>query len=135
MLFRSGLVTDGNQRILWNRVDRGSTAQIRDPQRAAYDIIKNLDTFKEAAEIGEGVLMLDARGCSLNQVLYFIGQGYPVLAYTDDGSYVLLNGFDQYNVSIFYPDTGETMKMGLNDGNAYFQARKNDFLCAVAPGE
>ena len=130
-----GLVTDGNQRILWNRVDRGSTAQIRDPQRAAYDIIKNLDTFKEAAEIGEGMLMLDARGCSLNQVLYFIGQGYPVLAYTDDGSYVLLNGFDQYNVSIFYPDTGETMKMGLNDGNAYFQARKNDFLCAVAPGE
>lgn len=130
-----GLVTDENQRILWNRVDRGGSATIRDPQRAAYEIIRNLGSFTEEVETESGVMLLDARGCSLNQVLYFIGQGYPVLTYTEENHYVLLNGFDQYNVSIFYPETGETIKMGLNDGGEYFKNRKNDFICAVNVGD
>lgn len=130
-----GLVTDENQRILWNRVDRGGSVTIRDPQRAAYEIIRNLGSFTEEVETESGVMLLDARGCSLNQVLYFIGQGYPVLTYTEENHYVLLNGFDQYNVSIFYPETGETIKMGLNDGGEYFKNRKNDFICAVNVGD
>ena len=85
-------------------------------------------------ELENGVMLLDARGCLLNQVLYFIGQGYPVLAYLEDGGYVLLNGFDQYNVSLFNPATGESWKMGLNDGAQYFADRKNDFICAVNVG-
>lgn len=130
-----GLVTDTAQRILWNRVDRGGSIQIRDTQRAAYEIIRNLGNFQGNTETDTGVMLLDARGLSLSQVLYFIGQGYPVLAYTEYGSYVLLNGFDQYNVSIFYPDTEESAKMGLNDGGAYFADRKNDFICAVRVGD
>ena len=27
-------------------------------------------------------MLIDARGCDLNQVLYFIDKGYPVIAYT-----------------------------------------------------
>lgn len=130
-----GLVTDENQRILWNRVDRGGAVTIRDPQRAAYEILRNLESFIEETETEDGVILLDARGCSLSQVLYFIGQGYPVLAYTEENRYVLLNGFDQYNVSVFYPETGETVKMGLNDGGEYFKSRKNDFICAVNVGD
>ena len=57
------------------------------------------------------------------------------MTYTEENHYVLLNGFDQYNVSIFYPDTGETIKMGLNDGGEYFKNRKNDFICAVNVGD
>lgn len=129
-----GLVTDECQRILWNRVNRGPAVTIRDPQREAYDIIRSLGVFTEEMELENGVMLLDARGCLLNQVLYFIGQGYPVLAYLEDGGYVLLNGFDQYNVSLFDPATGESWKMGLNDGAQYFADRKNDFICAVKVG-
>ena len=130
-----GMVTDKYQRILWNRVDRGSAITIRDPHRAAYEIIRNLGTFTEEMVTDNSIMLLDARGCSLNQVLYFIGQEIPVLAYTDNDSYVLLNGFDQYNVSIFYPETGQSVKMGLNDGREYFESRKNDFICAVKVGD
>lgn len=130
-----GLVTDQNQRVLWNRVNRDSTAAIREPEKRAYDIIRNLGEFTRSMEIDGEVVLLDARGCSLNQVLYFIGQGYPVLAYIENGTYVLLNGFDQYNISIFNPSTGETTKMGLNDGANFFANRKNDFICAVDAGD
>lgn len=130
-----GLVTDENQRILWNRVDRQPIVTIQDPQKAAYDILRGLGEFTESVNTDSGVAVLDARGCSLNQVLYFIGQGCPVLAYIDNGAYVLLNGFDQYNVSVFDPSTGETVKMGLNDGGEYFANRKNDFICAVNAGD
>lgn len=132
---KMGLVTDKNQRIVWNRVNRNSTASIRDPQKEAYDIIRSLGELTESMETDNQVVILDARGCSVNQVLYFIGQGYPVLAYTENGNYVFLNGFDQYNVSIFDPYTGESIKMGLNDSAEYFQNRKNDFICAAKPGD
>lgn len=132
---KMGLVTDKNQRIVWNRVNRNSTASIRDPQKEAYDIIRSLGELTESMETDNQVVILDARGCSVNQVLYFIGQGYPVLAYTENGNYVFLNGFDQYNVSIFDPSTGESIKMGLNDSAEYFQNRKNDFICAAKPGD
>lgn len=132
---KMGLVTDKNQRIVWNRVNRNSTASIRDPQKEAYDIIRSLGELTESMETDNQVVILDARGCSVNQVLYFIGQGYPVLAYTENGNYVFLNGFDQYNVSIFDTSTGESIKMGLNDSAEYFQNRKNDFICAAKPGD
>lgn len=128
---KMGLVTDRNQRIVWNRVNRDSIATVRDPQKEAYDIIRSLGEFTESMETDNGVILLDARGCLLNQVLYFIGQGYPVLAYIEGGEYVLLSGFDQYNISVFNPSTGESVKMGLNDGAEYFENRKNDFICAV----
>ena len=130
-----GLVTDEKQQIIWNRVNRDPAVTIRDAQKAAYDIIRSLGEFAESMNTDSGVTLVDARGCSLNQVLYFIGQGYPVLAYVENGSYVLLNGFDQYNVSIFDPSTGQSVKMGLNDGGQYFANLKNDFICAVTTGD
>ena len=130
-----GLVTDEKQQIIWNRVNRDPAVTIRDAQKAAYDIIRSLGEFTESMNTDSGVTLVDARGCSLNQVLYFIGQGYPVLAYVENGSYVLLNGFDQYNVSIFDPSTGQSVKMGLNDGGQYFANLKNDFICAVTTGD
>lgn len=66
------------------------------------------------------------------QVLYFVDQGIPVLAYTGEEEYLLLCGYDQYNVTVYNPVTRETMKVGLNDGTEYFRLRGNDFVCAIA---
>ena len=75
--------------------------------------------------------MIDAEGCSLSQVLYFIDKGIPVIAYVESGKYLLLTGFDQYNITLYDPDTQESWKMGLGDGEAYFNNLQNDFICAV----
>jgi len=79
------------------------------------------------------MVLLDARGCSLGQVQYFLGQGYPVLGYGQDGEPFLLTGYDQYNVTIFQQESGESWKMGLNDATNYFLSSGNDFICGIFP--
>lgn len=128
---RMGVVTDNNQRILWGRVNRRALKTIKDPLMAAGKLTRNLEGFTGNEAYDNGIIMLDARGCSLNQILYFIDKGCPVAAYTSEGSYVLLNGYDQYNVSIFDPSAQSSVKMGLNDAANYFESLGNDFVCGL----
>lgn len=127
---KMGYVTDGSHQILWDRINRNPMKTIRDPKTAAYKLTSRLSEITSRQEY-EDIIILDARGCSLNQVLYFIDQGCPVVAYQNDGSYLLLYGYDQYNVSVYDPVTESISKMGLGDGNTYFQNMNNDFICGL----
>ena len=127
-----GVVTDKDRNILWNRVKRGNIRNIRDPQSAFAPLARHLDTFTESQVYeNENLVVLNARGSSLAQMLYFIDQGIPVAGYTGEGQYLILCGFDQYNVTVFDPQSGELYKAGLNDSTEYFRVRGNDFICAV----
>lgn len=128
---KMGLVTDQNQEIVWNRVNRQLSRNIKDPMTKAASFVRQLEGFTESRIYENEVLLLDARGCILNQVLYFIGQGCPVAAYLMDGSYLLISGYDQYNVTLYNPVTGDSQKMGHNDAAAYFEGQGNDFVCGV----
>lgn len=128
---KMGYVTDGNHQILYNRINRNPTKTIRDPKTAAYRLTSHLGEVA-SSQIYDDIMILDARGCSLSQVLYFIDQGIPVAAYQGDGGYLLLYGYDQYNVSIYDPVSESTYKMGLGDGNTYFQSLNNDFICGLS---
>lgn len=128
---KMGYVVDDRQRIVWNRVSRSPARTIRDPQSAAYNITKHLAEFTGNKDFGDGKLVLDARGCMLSQMLYFIDEGIPVIAYTEENRYMLLYGFDQYNISLLDPSTGQFSKMGLNDAGEYFARYGNDFISAV----
>ncbi len=128
---RMGIVTDQNQQILWSRVNRGSTKNIRDPLTAFAAVERHLDGFSSSRSYNDGMVLLDARGCSMTQMLYFVDQGIPVIGYTGEGSYLLLCGFDPYNVSVYDSSTREIFKVGLNDSTEYFRLRGNDFVCGV----
>lgn len=123
-----GLVTDENQHIVWDRINKRPIVNIKDPMAQAARLLRGVEDFGSSQTYEGGLLMVDARGCSLNQMLYFIDKGTPVLAYTGPGTYVLLSGYDQYNVTLYNPQTQESEKMGLNDAAAYFDALKNDFI-------
>lgn len=124
-----GLVVDENQNIVWDRINKRPIVNIKDPMAKANKIISYLNEFSVSQEYEGGLLMVDARECSLSQVLYFIDKGTPVVAYVEEGKYVLLSGYDQYNVTIYDPETQESRKMGQNDATAYFEALGNDFVC------
>lgn len=126
-----GFVTDQNQHLVWDRINRGPIRNIKYPVEEARKMTKYLDTFDGSRMYEEGLILIDASGCSLNQVLYYIDKGIPVIAYVDSGQYVLLSGYDQYNVTIYDPQTQEIQKMGLNDAAEYFKGLQNDFLCAL----
>ena len=126
-----GFVTDQNQHVVWDRINRGPIRNIKSPVEEVRKMTKYLDSFDGSRMYEEGLILIDASGCSLNQVLYYIDKGIPVIAYVDAGQYVLLSGYDQYNVTIYDPQTQETQKMGLNDATEYFKVLQNDFLCAL----
>lgn len=128
---KMGIVTDQNQEILWNRVNRRAMRNIKEPLTAAAAFVGGLEDFSGRESEKEEVLFLDARGCTLSQVLYFVGRGCPVAAYTGQGGYLLISGYDQYNVTIYDPASGGSQKMGLNDASAYFNSLGNDFVCGV----
>ncbi|MEQ2425256.1 hypothetical protein [Enterocloster hominis (ex Hitch et al. 2024)] len=126
-----GFVTDGNQHIVWDRINRGPIRNIKSPVEEARKMTKYLESFDGSRMYEEGLILIDAGGCSLNQILYYIDKGIPVISYVDAGRYVLLSGYDQYNVTLYDPQTQETTKMGLNDATEYFKVLQNDFLCAL----
>lgn len=125
-----GIVTDFDQRILWDRVNRSNIRTVREPQTLASALLNGIDGLEESS-VGNGLMILDARGCTLNQILYFIGQGCPVIGYTEGGNYLILYAYDQYNITALNPLTGESMKMGLNDSAEYFSRYGNDFVCGI----
>ena len=127
---KMGVVTNQNQEILWNRVNRPPVKNMKDPLKTGAAFVRNLPGFTEDKAM-DGVFMIDARGCTLNQILYFIGQGCPVAVYTGQSDYILLSGYDQYNVTLYNPQTKESQKMGLNDASNYFSNLGNDFVCGV----
>ena len=121
-----GIVTDGDGNMFWSRVGRADMMTIRNPESLVPDLERYLKGFEEGdQETSDGGAIVDAGGLSLNQVLYFISRGYPVAAYTGDGSYAVIYGYDSYNIScLWYPGTEQAYaeKMGLNDASAWFEA-------------
>lgn len=132
-----GLVTDENDRVVWVRANRSDAKMIRDVQNMAGTVSRYLSDMADGKTTSsDGTELIDARGLTLNQILYFVYAGMPVVAYLGDGSYGLICGYDAYNIScLWYPGTefAYTDKMGLNDAAAFFEGNGgNDFICFLA---
>ena len=132
-----GLVTDENDRVVWVRANRSDAKTIRDVQNMAGTVSRYLSDMADGKTTSsDGTELIDARGLTLNQILYFVYAGMPVVAYLGDGSYGLICGYDAYNIScLWYPGTefAYTDKMGLNDAAAFFEGNGgNDFICFLS---
>ena len=128
---RMGYVTDQNGRMIWNRINRSPICNLKDPWTRSETFRTGLESFRKNGIYGD-LMVLDGSGCSLNQMLYFIDKGIPVLAYTEGGSYLLLTGYDPYNVTLYSPDLQESWKMGQGDAAAYFEGLGNSFFIGLA---
>lgn len=76
----------------------------------------------------EGRKILNLQGCSLDMVLYYPDREIPVLAVLQDGSAVLITGFNEQNVVIMDPQTGKVSKKGMNDARTWFAENGNRFI-------
>ena len=128
---KMGFVTDESGHLVWDRINRQPIRNLKDPSGAAGAVMSHLDGFTRSTLYEDGIMVIDATGCTLNQVLYFIDKGIPAAAYREDGSYVLLSGYDTYNVTIYDPAVQENVKMGLGDAAAHFGSQHNRFLCGL----
>lgn len=87
---------------------------------SAVEILKKKQPKKE---------IYDLRGCTLNQVLYYICQGQPILGTINGNSYVIITGYDFYNAVLLNPVTGQTYKQGIEETEEQFRQSGYKFIC------
>jgi len=64
-------------------------------------------------------------------VLYYVNKDIPVLAMMEDGSAVLIIGFNEKNTVVMNPETGTVYKVGMNDSTEWFEKSGNRFITYV----
>lgn len=150
----AGVVIDGKGEVVWrrgNRVarnqimaikeaaaseERGSTAVCLDTMLAYEGISRNT---QDLLDEGENVLrileknledftILNLTGCSVDAVLYYVNQDIPVLALLEDGSAVLLVGFNETNVGIMDPRKGSIDRMNTDQCVEWLAQNGNQFI-------
>lgn len=118
---RGGVVVDGSSRVIWNRykpqessvgIAEGSLVPSENTQAAATDALlavlginksseslyarglSTMDCLREA-----GVSVINLTGSGIEEALFFVGKGLPLIAKTDAGKYELVYGYSGNNVS------------------------------------
>lgn len=85
----------------------------------AYDVLKNnLNS----------IYVLNLTGCKMDMMLYYVNQDIPVLSVLNDGSAVLIIGFNEQNIVLMDPNSGTIYKMGMNDARQMFEENFNRFM-------
>ena len=114
-----GMVTDENGRVVWNRVNRGNIRTLGDVEAQAAGFASILREFDGTRRMDDGSLILDCRGFSIPQILYFIDRGNLVAGYTEGGAYLLIYGFDPYNCLLYTSFEYKTRTADANDIYSY----------------
>lgn len=116
--------------------ERGALAVCLDAMLANEGITRNSQYLLDRGETVLRILeenmedadILDLTGCPLDAVLYYVNRDIPVLALLEDGSAVLLVGFNEYNAGMLNPLTGSIEKMGMDDSGEWFEENGNQFI-------
>ncbi len=158
----SGVVIDGNGYYVWTKGNRELRNQIMaiqgetvseekdslavclDTMLAYEGVVRNSEYMLKKGEAVVDILkdslpevqVLDLTGCSLDAVLYYVNQDIPVLVMLNDGSAVLLVGFNEKNTVVMNPantdsESGTVYKVGMNDSREWFEQNGNCFITYV----
>ncbi len=126
-----GFVAAGPSEVIWVRGNKANTYNIRDLSTALRRFDRNLETFERNRWAEDESLMLELSGCSLSEVLYFVGKGMPVLAYTGEGQYLYLTGYDRNSVRVYDPAADSTETWEQDSAQEYFERAGSDYICCV----
>lgn len=121
-----GVVINEAKEFVWERGNKKESSKIR--LEDIPDIVKTgtLDEAKLQEALGKEVISLS--GLTLEEVMYFVSQGRPVIAATPEGS-VIITGYDDYgNTILLDPGAEETYFYGPNDSKELFEKGGNRFV-------
>lgn len=99
-------------------------------RNSQYLLNRGDTVFQILEENLEDAAILDLSGCSLDSMLYYVNQDIPVLVMLEDGSAVLLIGFNEMNTVVMNPESGGEIvyKVGMNDSREWFEKNGNKFI-------
>lgn len=122
-----GVVINDAKEFVWERGNKKESSKIR--LENIPDIVKSGTMDVEALESSLGREAVSLTGCSLEQVLYFVSQGRPVIGAKPDGSTVIITGYDDFgNLILLDPGAEETYFYGPQDSQTMFEEAGNRFV-------
>lgn len=158
----AGVVTDDAGNRVWfreNRVVRNQIMKITGGE-AASDTVSQLAVCLNAVLEFEGVnrstqymldsgmttveilqenipdiKVLDLTGCTLDAILYYTNKDIPVLTVLNDGSAMLIIGFNELNIVVMDPADGTVYKIGINDATNMLSENGNRFITYMRTGD
>lgn len=121
-----GVVINDEKEFVWERGNKAETSRIKLEKIPDAILSGTMDVAALEQALGKDVIELT--GCSMDQILYFVGRGRPVIAETLDGP-VIITGYDDYgNTILLKPGETETYYCGPLDSEAMFEAAGNHFV-------
>ena len=122
-----GVVVDQEQNYVWERGNKQNIAEIPLSQIPQCILNGNMNLAELEAQLPQK-RVLDLSGCTMDQILYFISEGNPVLADTIEGIRVL-TAYDQWgNVRFYEPGAEETYLLSDVDSLELFENSGNVFI-------
>ncbi len=121
-----GVVINNAKEFVWERGTREDTSKIRIEN--IPDIIQTGTMDLDEIEQALGRTAIDLTGCTLEEVLYYVSNQRPVLAWTGEES-VIITGYDDYgNLILLKPGESETYFYGPEDSKTLFEEAGNQFV-------
>lgn len=107
--------------LVMNGVEGMNSMELLNSGKSALNILdENLD--------GRGLYL---KGITVDQSLYFVSQGQPVIGFLDGNSCFVITGYDLKNVTILNPVTGEITKITKEQSEAMFAPYEYRFLTVL----
>lgn len=123
----SGVVISSEQKYVWEKGNR--------------DLVYDIDVSNVKVAEGESTLeacegymsqykaqKLDLTGCELEQVLYVINRGCPMILILDSGEAILLTGYSTTDITYMDPKTGEKHTVGMSTMSEMAESGGNTFI-------
>ncbi|MBQ6550213.1 MAG: hypothetical protein IJL78_02260 [Lachnospiraceae bacterium] len=99
--------------------------QLANVERDLADGLSPVEIISAALRNFRGVSLY---GCTLQEVLYFINAGHPVLAVMGDREAAVITGYDTKSVTVYFPYTGSSEQMETAAAELYFSENHNRFI-------
>lgn len=152
---RMGIVVGQKQQYIWKRTKKSQqetllAAGTQAEGSTSVEKCLNLILNEEGLSLDTGALLssgastkdilqealkdcevLDLSGCSVQQVLYYVSCGTPVLAMESGSEAVLITGYDASTVLIYEPGTGNVRRQNLEEAAALFESAGNIFYAYI----
>lgn len=123
----SGVVISSEQSYIWEKGNRdlvyytdAGAFKKADGQSSFEACEKQMEKYKAKK--------VNLTGCTLDQVLYVINKGIPVIAMTDSSHAILLTGYSTTDVTYVDPDNGEEHTVSVNDMESMVNGSGNTFI-------
>ncbi|MCR5430997.1 MAG: hypothetical protein K6E95_00395 [Lachnospiraceae bacterium] len=148
-----GTVIDRNGQVVWERGIKNIRAEIKDIRtvRASVDLDSRKAAMKMLLEYRSvdadpsdysrekesmyswlqrklKTTVVDLTGITLDEMLYYVYKGRPVIAIRPDGDAVVVYGYDSTSISVYDPLRDRTYKNSLKDAAQSFSTAGNIFI-------